>query len=104
VSATFQKKDDKLIVTIEGRLDTLNAPQIIENLKQHLKGFDGDVVFNFEKLEYMTSAGLQVLLVASQDRNEQGKSVYVYKPAKIVNYVMDVSGFWSFIKRADSLP
>ncbi len=104
MAVEFRKDKDKMIVSLTGRLDSSNAQSIHEEIKKELSGFDGDIIFNLENLEYMTSAGLQVLLLVSKNRKHKGKMAYVYKPQQIVDYVLEVSGFYSFIKKLDRLP
>ncbi|MDO5133697.1 MAG: STAS domain-containing protein, partial [Eubacteriales bacterium] len=55
------RQDDILIVTPEGRLDTLSAPELEEFLDKYYASVS-EIIFNFEKLDYVSSAGLRVLL------------------------------------------
>jgi len=52
---------DKLVVALEGRLDTTTAPELEAALKEELASIESAVI-DFEKLEYISSAGLRVLL------------------------------------------
>ena len=61
----------KLSVTLEGRLDTVTAPQLEESLKDATSGID-ELVFYIKDLEYISSAGLRVLLSMQKIMNEQG--------------------------------
>ena len=58
-------------VALEGRLDTTTAPQLEAELKSSLNGIT-ELVFDFSKLEYISSAGLRVLLSAQKVMNQQG--------------------------------
>ncbi len=80
-----------LKIAIEGRLDTMTSPQLEEELKTGLEGIT-DLTFDFEKLEYISSAGLRVLLSAQKTMNKQGsmKIIHVSEP---VMDVFDVTGF-----------
>jgi len=87
-----KKLEDKtLTVILEGRLDTTTAPQLEEELKNDLPDVTS-LVMDFEKLEYISSAGLRVLLSAQKVMNKQGsmKIVHVSEP---VMDVFDVTGF-----------
>ena len=90
---TIDKKENgtALEIAIEGRLDTMTSPQLEEELKTGLEGIT-DLTFDFEKLEYISSAGLRVLLSAQKTMNKQGsmKIVHVSEP---VMDVFDVTGF-----------
>ena len=59
------RNGDELTVAVEGRLDTTTAPELDDMLKEEL----GDVKklsFDFAKLEYISSAGLRVLLISQK--------------------------------------
>lgn len=82
---------DGLTVALEGRLDTTTAPQLDKELKQSLTGIK-TLVFDFAQLEYISSAGLRVLLTAQKVMNKQG-SMTVTHVNETVMEVFDVTGF-----------
>ena len=86
---TIDKKLEgtKLEIILEGRLDTITAPALEEEIKQSLNGIT-ELIFDFEKLEYISSAGLRVLLAAQKIMNKQGSMII-----KNVNDVFEVTGF-----------
>jgi len=53
--------DNGMVVELEGRLDTTTAPELEASLKENLDSIDS-LVLDFSKLEYISSAGLRVLL------------------------------------------
>ena len=61
-----------LTVALEGRLDTTTAPQLEAELKEALNGVRS-LTMDFEKLDYVSSAGLRVLLSAQKIMNKQGE-------------------------------
>ncbi len=61
-----------LTVTLEGKLTTSAAQQLDGELKQELNGIT-ELVFDLEKLEYITSAGLRMLLSCQKVMNRQGE-------------------------------
>lgn len=63
---------DVLTVRLEGKLNTTAAMDLDVELRQALPGVK-ELVFDLEKLEYITSAGLRVLLFAQKTMAEQGK-------------------------------
>ena len=73
---TIEKKLDgsKMTVAIKGRLDTTTAPQLEAELRSDLDGI-ADLVFDFTNLEYISSAGLRVLLSTQKTMNRQGTMV-----------------------------
>ena len=68
------KENDTLTVSVEGRLDTVTAPKLDAELQGALAGIKS-LVFDFAKLEYISSAGLRVLLSAQKTMNKQGSMV-----------------------------
>lgn len=104
MSLKFTETEDSLIITIEGRLDSVNARFIGKKIEERLDGCSKDVIFNVEKLEYMTSAGLQILLAVSKNRKTIGKNTFIHKPQKIVDYVIRISGFYAFLQKIDKIP
>ena len=73
---TIDKVQDgaKLTVKVSGRLDTTTAPELEDDLKASLDGIE-DLTMDFSDLEYISSAGLRVLLSAQKIMNKQGSMV-----------------------------
>lgn len=80
-----------LTVALEGRLDTSTAPQLEAEIKTCLEGVT-DLVFDFEKLDYISSAGLRVILAAQKVMNKQGKMCITNVNGTILE-IFDVTGF-----------
>lgn len=78
-------------VALEGRLDTTTAPQLEAELKSSLNGIS-DLVFDFSKLEYISSAGLRVLLSAQKVMNTQG-TMKITNVAPEIMEVFEITGF-----------
>ena len=84
-------EDKTLTVTLEGRLDTTTAPQLESELKSELAGVEM-LVMDFEKLEYISSAGLRVLLSAEKVMNKQGEMKVIHV-SDVINEIFEVTGF-----------
>ena len=80
-----------LTFTLEGRLDTTTAPQLEEEIKSSVTGVT-ELYFDVNALEYISSAGLRVLLAAQKIMNKQGKMV-VKNVSEEVNEILEVTGF-----------
>ena len=89
----ISKKADggTLTVVLEGRLDTITSPDLETELKSSLDGVT-ELVMDFEKLEYISSAGLRVLLSAQKTMNSQG-SMKVIHVNETVMEIFEVTGF-----------
>ena len=80
-----------LNIALEGRLDTMTAPELEAELKQSLDSADS-LVLDFSKLDYISSAGLRVLL--SAHKTMSGKDgMKVVNVNEIVQEVFEVTGF-----------
>lgn len=82
---------DKLTVALEGRLDTTTAPEFEAALKEDLPNAQS-VVLDFEKLEYISSAGLRVLLTAQKEMGKKGGMVIKNVCPEILE-VFEITGF-----------
>ena len=68
-----QKRDgDKLTIFIDGRIDTTTSPVLQEYLQKELGGVK-ELILDFENVEYVSSAGLRVLLFAQKTMSSQGE-------------------------------
>ena len=85
------QEGNKLTVTLEGRLDTTTAPELETVVKENLEGIES-LSFDFAKLEYISSAGLRVLLSAQKIMNKQG-SMVVRNSSEEVKEIFEVTGF-----------
>jgi len=82
---------DKLNIALVGRLDTTTAPQLEEMVNASIAGVK-NLVLDFTQLEYISSAGLRVLLAAQKIMNKQGEMKLVGVNADI-NEVFEITGF-----------
>lgn len=82
---------NELLVAVEGRLDTITAPQLEDDVRSSIDGIK-ELVFDFAKLEYISSAGLRVLLAMQKIMNKQG-SMTVRNVNETVMEVFEITGF-----------
>lgn len=85
------KNGNDLTFTLVGRLDTITAPAFEKEIRQNLKGIE-NLVIDLKDLEYISSAGLRVLLSAQKVMNRQGEMV-VRNVNDVVMDVFEVTGF-----------
>ena len=85
------KENDCLKIALEGRLDTLTAPKLDAEIQGALDGITS-LVFDFEKLAYISSAGLRILLSAQKVMNKQGTMV-IRNAGPEIREIFDVTGF-----------
>ena len=81
----------KLNIALVGRLDTTTSPELEKELKESLDDIQ-ELVFDFAQLEYISSAGLRVLLATQKTMNKQG-SMTVCNVNDTIMEVFEVTGF-----------
>lgn len=85
------KNGSDLMVTLSGRLDTMTAPELEAALEDDMDGVE-DLTFDFDGIEYISSAGLRVLLAAQKTMNRQGEMKLI-NVRDVVMDVFDMTGF-----------
>ncbi len=83
--------DNKLTIALEGRLDTTTAPELEAVLKTALDGVTA-LEMDFSGLEYISSAGLRVLLYARKAMDRQGE-MKVTHVSEMIREIFEVTGF-----------
>ena len=85
------KNGNKVCIAVSGKIDTTNAHQFEAAVKELIEG-TSELTFDMNGLEYISSAGLRVLLVAQKTMNKQGtmKLINVSKP---IMEIFDITGF-----------
>ena len=81
----------KAVFALEGRLDTVTAPELEKEMKASLEGVS-ELTMDFGKLEYISSAGLRVLLSAQKIMNKQGE-MKILNVNETIMEIFEVTGF-----------
>jgi anti-sigma B factor antagonist len=85
------KSGANLLIELEGRLDTTTAPQLEDKINAEIVVVT-QIIFDLNSLEYISSAGLRVLLSAQKVMNKQGKMI-VKNASEEVQEIFEVTGF-----------
>lgn len=90
---TIEKNTSGSALTLKviGRLDTTTAPTLESEVKSSIAGVS-DLVLDFSELDYISSAGLRVLLSTQKEMNKQGKMT-VKNVNEMVMEVFEITGF-----------
>ena len=90
---TINKSSDKpnLKFSIQGRIDTNTSPELDKAVNESIDGVT-NLIFDFEKVEYISSAGLRVLLSAQKKMNKQG-TMKVINVGDAIMGIFEVTGF-----------
>ena len=91
MTITKNQNGKALEIALEGRLDTMTSPELEAELKNSMDSAD-TLTLDFSKLDYISSAGLRVLLSAHKAMSGKG-GMKVRNANEIVQEVFDVTGF-----------
>lgn len=91
LNITRKGEGTKVEFALEGRLDTVTAPDLEKALNESLSGKE-ELILDFAGLEYISSAGLRVLLSAQKVMNRQGKMTLRHVNETIME-IFEVTGF-----------
>ena len=91
LNINMNKEDGKAVISLEGRLDTSTSPDLEKALVDILPELT-ELTLDFEKLEYISSAGLRVLLSAQKAMNKQGKMTVAHVN-ETISEIFEVTGF-----------
>ena len=91
MTITKKQEGSTLTVSLEGRLDTVTAPQLEGDLRSSVNGIS-ELIFNLGGMDYISSAGLRVLLSAQKVMNKQG-SMLIRNVSPDVMDIFEVTGF-----------
>ena len=96
MSLNIEKKfSDVNTIVLSGRLDTVTAPQLEAELEKILSDSDA-LVLDMANLEYISSAGLRVILKAQKTMNTKGTMKLIHVGESIME-VFDITGFSDFL-------
>ena len=85
------KNKDTLTIKVEGRIDSATAPELESTVKSNIEQCK-ELVFDFEKLDYISSAGLRILLGAQKIMKDKEK-MKVKNVNDTINEIFEVTGF-----------
>ena len=99
-----QKEENGIIfISIKGRLDADSSPEAEKVVKEALAGQVARVLFNLDELEYLSSAGLRVLLSAAKEMRRRDGKIALCSLNEFVKEIFEVSGFQSLIPITESV-
>lgn len=89
------KKGAIAVFEVEGRLDSVTSSELEKELLSHLQGGEKNLLIDFTGLDYISSAGLRVLLMATKKAKTAGGRVVLANLVSNVKEVFDIAGFTS---------
>ena len=88
----FNKQDSNLTVVISGNIDTVTAPELDAKLQENITGVK-DLVLDFAAVDYISSAGLRVILMTNQLMEDVDGNMTVKNVNEDVRDVFEMTGF-----------
>jgi anti-anti-sigma factor len=97
-----EKKDGFLVLSLEGRLDAISSKVFEEKVLAVIDGGETRFVIDLSQLDYVSSAGLRVFLLASKRLTRSGGKFAICSLQEPVKQVFDIVGFYSILSISDS--
>ena len=94
----IKKHGNVTVVHIPARFDAQSARDIEHVLRESIKSAKNAVLCNFSHTEYISSAGLRVLLSATKELKKSDRQLYLCSTSSFVQEVLEISGFTSILK------
>jgi len=91
-------KEKQIVIVLSERVDAMNAEDTQKIILAALQGMNEDVVIDVTQLDYISSAGLQVVLKCAQFAQEHHKICFLKGATGTIKEIFQVSGFLTFIK------
>ena len=91
-----EKDGNEVVIFIEGKMDTNTSPQVTEEVSRHLGTVD-KMILDLENLNYISSAGLRVFVVADQEMMANGGELNVRNVSRDIMDIFEMTGFDSML-------
>jgi anti-sigma B factor antagonist len=88
----FNREESTLNVALDGRLDTTTAPMLEDQLQRELTEDVTELIFDFEKLEYMSSVGIRIIMAADEVMTEQDGEMKLVHVSEEIMDIFDMTG------------
>lgn len=95
--------DKALVLAVGGRLDALTAPEFERKAAELIAATPGPLIVDFERLDYISSAGLRALLATAKRIKAAGAQMLCVGVTGPVREVFDISGFSAVFQMHDSV-
>lgn len=94
MSLTIEKNiDENILIQLKGRLDTSSSPELEDELLDNILPLKKPITFDLKELDYVSSAGLRVFLMAQKKVNANVSSMKFINVNEIIMEIFDTTGF-----------
>lgn len=102
MAIAIERSGDVVVLLPHGRLDSNNAAQVEAEILEHVAGGATRLVIDFAGLDYISSAGLRVILVVAKRLKQAGGSLVICRLPAHIREVFEISGFLSILTATDT--
>ncbi len=102
MAIAIERAGDVLVLLPQGRLDSNNAAEVEAEILEHLAAGTKRIVVDFAGLDYISSAGLRVVLVVAKRLKQAGGAFVLCRLPAHIREVFEISGFLSILKTTDT--
>lgn len=103
MDTVYTETKNCLVVIPKKRLDTNNSPDVEKVITEKIQGGEHKVIFDFGQTDYVSSAGLRVILVAAKLLKQKDGKVALCNANDQILEVLEISGFLSIVKHLGNL-
>ncbi len=96
LNLSAEQNGNEVIIHIEGKMDTNSSPQVTEKINENVPNCD-KLILDLEKLEYVSSAGLRVFVMADQKMSDKGGELNVKNVPNPISEIFEMTGFDNMI-------
>ncbi len=93
IDTHFERKEEILIGKLDGRIDTTNADELQSQLDAEITAEDHSLILDFERVSYISSSGLRVVLRMAKRFNDPGKRFAICSLSESIREILTMSGF-----------
>ena len=93
MTITKTVKENEIIYALEGRLDAVSSPELESELEAELEGGTQNITLDINRVQYISSAGLRVFLVAHKKCIKNSKAFSIAGANQAVREILDITGY-----------
>ena len=93
VKVTIKDEPDRMVVILDGYLDTPSSPKAEEGMQPLFDCNDKDILFDCKFLDYIASSGLRIILTILQNTKDHGHKVYIKDLKDNIKEAFKITGF-----------
>lgn len=97
------KKGDIAIFSLQGRLDSTTSPEVEKKILEAINENISSIVLDFSQLEYLSSAGIRILVHCHKEIEKTGGKIVLSGVPKPIEHVLYITGFLPYFKIYDSV-